>query len=358
MRIAYLAHWTGGTTSGVTLKIAAQALAWSRLGARVRVVAYGGASVTEFTAVLEGSGIAAEARSFTDWRERSAAIRDSASRVVEWGADVVYFRQDLWSPAIERLAGAIPLVLEVNTDDLAEARLGRLRRRLFLAATRDRLLRRAAAGVFVTAELGRSPRFAALSGPRLVLGNGIDLDQVRPVPPPRSPVPALAFVAAEHQAWHGLDKLVALAGARPEWRFNLVGNLPVDNATRFPNLRMWGALGPVGVRQVLADSDVGVGPLALHRKGMSEASPLKAREYLAAGLPVLSGYTDTDFPGGAPFLLELPNEEANVLQGLDRIDEFVARWKGRRVERPAIQHLDVMVKESLRLDFLRQAAGC
>lgn len=63
-----------------------------------------------------------------------------------------------------------------------------------------------------------------------------------------------------------------------------------------------------------------VSSLALHRDGLNEASPLKTREYLVAGVPVLTAYRDTDFLRGAPFLLQLPNVEDNVLPHLAEID--------------------------------------
>jgi hypothetical protein len=84
---------------------------------------------------------------------------------------------------------------------------------------------------------------------------------------------------------------------------------------------------------------------------MQEACPLKTREYLAYGLPVVIGYKDTDFPRGEDFLLQLPNREDNVRQELPAIREFVLRWKGKRVPRDAIAHIDGVTKELARLEF-------
>jgi hypothetical protein len=103
----------------------------------------------------------------------------------------------------------------------------------------------------------------------------------------------------------------------------------------------------------LARANIGVGSLALHRKRLNEASPLKVREYLATGLPVINGYTDTDYPDGADFLLTLPNTEDNVEAGLGAIRDFVAKWSTLRVPREAVGHLDYAAKEATRLDFFR-----
>lgn len=45
----------------------------------------------------------------------------------------------------------------------------------------------------------------------------------------------------------------------------------------------------------MRNCQVCIGTLALHRKNMTEASPLKTREYLAHGFPVIIGYKDTAF---------------------------------------------------------------
>jgi hypothetical protein len=45
---------------------------------------------------------------------------------------------------------------------------------------------------------------------------------------------------------------------------------------------------------------------------MSEASPLKSREYLALGLPVIGAYEDTDIPPDDPVYLQLPNRPGAV----------------------------------------------
>ena len=79
---------------------------------------------------------------------------------------------------------------------------------------------------------------------------------------------------------------------------------------------------------MLASADVGIGTLGLHRKSMDEASPLKVREYLAVGLPVLYGYRDPDADDLQPFVLKVANTPTNVVDELDRIDGFVHGARG------------------------------
>jgi hypothetical protein len=91
---------------------------------------------------------------------------------------------------------------------------------------------------------------------------------------------------------------------------------------------------------------------------MSEASPLKTREYLLHGLPVLTAYHDTDFLGEEPwFLLRLPNSEDNVGTSLPAIRAWAASIRGRRVPRDAVvARLSSEGKERARLAFLDRLA--
>jgi hypothetical protein len=68
---------------------------------------------------------------------------------------------------------------------------------------------------------------------------------------------------------------------------------------------------------------IGIGALAVHRKGITETTTIKTREYCARGLPFISGHSDPDFTGNAEagvFNLELPAND-------DKLDlEAVIKW--------------------------------
>ncbi len=162
--------------------------------------------------------------------------------------------------------------------------------------------------------------------------------------------------------WVGSDKVVALARALPELTVHVVGVDGADalgaipgSTSRLPaNIRLHRLLPRAEYRRLLARADFGIGPLALHRKGGSEDSPLKTREYLLHGLPVLTAYHDTDFLGEEPwFLLRLPNREDNVASSLPAIRAWAASVRGRRVPRRAVvERLSSEGKERARLAFL------
>ncbi|RUT33465.1 glycosyltransferase [Paenibacillus zeisoli] len=164
----------------------------------------------------------------------------------------------------------------------------------------------------------------------------------------------LVFIGSPGQAWHGVDAIAELAKARPQWSFDLIG---VD-ASGLPapvpvNMTFHGRLARKDYQPLLERADLAIGTLALYRKQMKEASPLKVREYMANGLPVITAYEETDFPEPVPFILQLPNSPGNVRDGLAQIDAFASAWRRRKVPRKAISHLDTRVKESQRLSYMK-----
>jgi hypothetical protein len=87
---------------------------------------------------------------------------------------------------------------------------------------------------------------------------------------------------------------------------------------------------------------------------MHEACPLKVREYLAFGMPVIAAYEDTDIPPNADYFLRLPNDDTPLAPHLSSIRAFLKYWQGRRVPRFAVAHLDTAVKERQRLAFMEE----
>lgn len=287
--------------------------------------------------------------------DRFFATRQLARDLIEWSPGLVYHRYDLAYPAFMRVARLFPMVLEINTDDLQEYRLGLAHRSAYNRLTRHQILNRCRGVVYVTGELAALRHFARYDKPARVIGNGLRLDAFPSTPPSKDSHPKVVFMGSSGQAWHGVDKILALARSFPEWRFDLIGPAPSEiHATLPPNLIAHGRLHRANYEAIVATADAAVGTLALHRKGMNEASPLKVREYLAYGIPTIIGYQDTDFPEPAPFLLQLPNVPSNVEDHLPSIRRFVEQWKGHRVARADVAHLDVRVKEEARLAFFEE----
>jgi hypothetical protein len=349
MRIAYIARWDSHAESGVLKKMAEQLRTWSRSGADVRLFL-----LSPSDRVWRGlDGIPVELVRSEGGFSAAMGYRILLRRVEEWKPDVAYVRYAVHYFPLERFLERVPTVLELNTDDLMEYRLYMPAYKfLYHRLTRTRLLRRARGLVSVTNEIAAS--FAPLGLPTRVIANGIELGRIDPAEFSPSDRMRAVFIGSASAAWHGIDKILHLARRLPDWQFNLIGPERVDGAPQ--NVVLHGFLGEVEYRSLLATTDIALGTLALHRKRMDEACPLKVREYLALGLPCVIGYRDTDFPSPAPFILQLPNTPENVDGAVDAIRAFGETWRGRRVPRAAVEHLDSVRKEEARLRFLEEVA--
>jgi hypothetical protein len=94
---------------------------------------------------------------------------------------------------------------------------------------------------------------------------------------------------------------------------------------------------------------------------MEEACPLKVREYVACGLPVILPYLDTalkDLPEPPWWCLQVPNREGALVEFADRIVEFCRSVRDRRVESREVEPLfSTRALEKRRLAFMELVAA-
>lgn len=348
MRIAYLGQMADvSRENGICKKIAAQARAWIQAGNDVRYF-----SLAPTTGVWAGiAPLEAEIVARGSAGRRSLRSLQLVRRIRTWHPDLIYFRYGYHSAGLPALFRAIPTVAELNSDDLTEYPLTfGPAKMLYHRLTRRSVLAAAAAFVPVTHELRE--RFAAFNKPAEVIGNGIALDTFgeSPVPPAGGPV-RMVFIGSRDTPWHGMERVAELGILFPDATVDVIGGDPVPAPA---NVRFHGELPRTRYEPLLQAATAAIGTMGLFLKHMDEACPLKVREYLALGLPVIGGYRDTDVPDGADYFLQLPNDRAPLAPHRDRIAQWLARWQGRRVPRAAVAHLDTDVKERQRLAFLER----
>ena len=104
----------------------------------------------------------------------------------------------------------------------------------------------------------------------------------------------LIFLSGTWAPWHGFDRLERLAALHPQFIFDIYGDVG-EHKFKETNVKYCGELECGGIELIAETYLAGIGPLALDRKGMVEACPLKVRDYLRVGLPVIASYTDTAF---------------------------------------------------------------
>ncbi len=116
------------------------------------------------------------------------------------------------------------------------------------------------------------------------------LDDATPLPADLAdlPRPILGFYGLLED-WLDYDLLVTLARRRPDWTFVLLGKAVVDvsRLEAVPNVRLLGRKPHDELPAYCKAFDVGLIPYQLTER-LLHVNPIKLREYLCAGLPVVS----------------------------------------------------------------------
>jgi hypothetical protein len=166
----------------------------------------------------------------------------------------------------------------------------------------------------------------------------------------------LVFIGTPNQPWHGFDKIEQMIKHFKDYQFNIIGT----DGKNSENVTYFGYLGEKEAAEVIRKCDIGIGTLALYRKKMDEASPLKTRQYLACGLSLIYAYRDTDLPESVPFALKLSNNEKNI--DIKKIETFIVEvWHKTSIREEARRFAETVLnydkKEKKRLLFFKRILG-
>lgn len=263
------------------------------------------------------------------------------------------------------------IITEHHTDEIAELGAlpgGALRQSLELALGR-KALGQVAGGIAVTGEIAELTHRRGLQRPIAVIGNGIATGRFPPwAPAPRAAATPLrlAMIAGVFWPWHGLDRLLTGILQQPAspLELHLIGQIRDPRNTELLAAcaqRAAGRVVPHGsLKQPAVDALLGrmhgaISSLALHRNGMTQACPIKSREYASRGIPFVQAYQDPDLPPGTPGVIELPGDESPILpeQLLAQADRFLSPADSAALRAYARERLDYRRKAQEMVDFIR-----
>lgn len=353
-KIAYVSSHPLDSETGVAKKIQDQIIQWKKFGYEVMVFSF-----SEKIAVPRH-----EERSIVHYRSESVfrkrcAVAPLLTKDLEnFCPDIVYYRHDLFSANYKYIAEKYPTVVEVQTDELSETfSLARQHCsvKYYLAylislCTRDMVFKKSRGIVAVTNELSCSRRFTKYGKPIVAIPNGILLTDHRSIKKGSEGRIQLFFMGSAGYSWHGTDFIEKLARFLPDLDFHIVGLEGSGQANVFYH----GYMKAAQYHEIMQKCHVCIGTLALFRKKMKEASPLKVREYLAKGFPVILGYEDTSFmDGNRDFLLHVDFVRESVATIAQKIHEFCKQNKTRIVSHAEICQIDSELLESRRIAFLK-----
>ena len=112
---------------------------------------------------------------------------------------------------------------------------------------------------------------------------------------------SLVFVSSNFRSWHGLDLLLdVLSQTTHTLTLTVVGSITdthlIDSVRILSDSHWFSYMKhlPDNLLDFYSSFDLGISSLALDRIFMQDACPLKSREYLSFGLPVIGTYNDDE----------------------------------------------------------------
>jgi hypothetical protein len=280
--------------------------------------------------------------------------------------DIIYFRYPLYLPFIGKVLyeTKVPIVMEINGNPLDELQAKKDKLIYFIEKNKGGSLLNVANGfVGVSKE---STRYALQcinkNIPHIIIGNGVDCNKIQFLNYyPENNCYNIVYIG-NRTVWAGIDRLIIPLTKDKTIKLHLFGKGWEDD----PNIKSLINNGQVINHDYVPSSeldsllnviDVGLGPLACHRKGFREATPLKVRRYLAHGIPVVIGYNDLDIYNEYEFVLKVPANDDPL--DLDRLKSFAKKAQNNNAIRLqarsfALKNLDYKVKMERLATFLKQ----
>lgn len=225
------------------------------------------------------------------------------------------------------------------------------------------ILKNAKSGIAVTNEIAEYERSRYLSYNVKVISNGVDVQNcsLREKAVFTGVNLKLFMLTGSANNWHGIDRLVkSLENYDGKCRVTLdiIGSINEEDIKKIQNSTI---KDKVNILDIMTQQEldvklnsyhVGVGTLCAFRKGLSEASPLKTREYLARGFPVLIGYNDTDLMNNdlfSNYFYKVPADESII--DFDEVVRFLFKLEGIndfefQIRNLSFKYLDTKVKMS------------
>lgn len=206
--------------------------------------------------------------------------------------------------------------------------------------------------------------------PCVTIANGISVDNLKisGFKPFDGKHLDIIMVMGSIQPWQGLDRIIHSIHnykGSVNITIHVVGNVTGKDIRQITpdasRIRLYGYRDSAQVSEIAKNMNVALGTLALFRKNMSEACPLKTREYVARGIPFIVGYHDTDLKKvDENYKFFLPVENTDSLIDMERIIDFTSMISKKDktdsisnyMRGYALSHLDWSVKIKDYLSFI------
>ena len=356
MKIAYLAEFDVFSNDGVGQKINQQLSAWNNEGMDAKGFFISHSlgdrkNLPNNINVYFSNFMKVDSGFLRKQLNRVLSIKKLNKALNSFSPDIIYYRQNAYFPGLDKVLMVAPVIMEVNTNDLEEIKLLNKFKSFIYKSGRNKILKHIDAIVAVSYEIENLYKYLKI--PTCVIANGYDFSQfkTKKLIKNMNKQINIIFVGSPKLPWHGIEHFYEMAELFPQYTFHLVGE---KIKKKLKNLIQYGWLKKDELFKLYEDMDIGVSTLALYRKGMNEASPLKSREYAYYGLPMIVGYIDTDIDG-EDCILNIGNYEMAVIDHENEISIFIDKWSKNNLNIEILKKkLDYKYKEIDRIIFMKK----
>jgi Glycosyl transferases group 1 len=222
------------------------------------------------------------------------------------------------------------VIFEYNTIEIRELNLRRSKSfyyQYFYWSERifGKMVRSRSSGVIgVTPEITNyQSKLAGEKIPTTSISNGINVERVtqhRDLKFDGSEL-AIVLLSGSQAQWHGVDILLrSLSKVSDDCRINcfLAGQITQEQqeyARKLPNVTVLPSQFGANLDRLMDQCHIGIGTLGFESSFLTQACPLKVREYWARGIPFVIAYEDADLIGNIemqPFFLRLEVKDGFV----------------------------------------------
>jgi hypothetical protein len=355
MKIAYLINHNIQKNDGVTKKVYDQVQEWRSSSNEVKVYALTDKGLGTDSML---DSLIYEKKNFIHARifKNKKLLND----IKTYKPDLVYFRFDTWGRTLNEIISSYKSIAELNSFDANETLVifkyhKSVKNFLALLAyrlTRGFVLSKVSAYIAVTKEIARHKSNLIYHKPNLCLTNGINLDEYHIIKPTKHLVKrkGFFFIGTPNQPWQATDLIKQIANRLPQYDFHIVGEIGVSS----DNIFFYGYLSKEEYLEILKKCQICIGTLGMHLLQMSEASPLKIREYLAYGYPVIIGCDDSAFPNALPKFIKKIDLKENLSElQLNVIKDFMRDFGDFIVPHADLDSINIRFIEKKRLNFFK-----
>jgi len=352
MKILYFVDQSINSNISILEKIKAQIASWKNYGVNVKIFSFADKALYSVSRFASCNTVFDLVEKFNDLTLRPWKIIE-VFRKIDY--HLVYTRWKIFRPFLisSFLTNNRGYILEINSNDIIELWLENKVKYIYNYTTRNFLLKNAKGLICVTNELVE--KFKQINSNSICVSNGIDVFSFPFIANTNNKKPNIVFIGSPDKHSHGLDKIVLMSKLLKSCIFHIIG----INGKNTDNLIYHGFLSLEESNNIVKKADFGISSLSLYKKKMLEACPLKSRQYLAMGIPIIYAYNDPDLQNDYLFALKLPNSKDNVISNIKLIRKFIVeRFKDQKIRimarKFAEEKLDLTKKERIRVEFMKK----